>query len=156
PRAYCKFLLDGLKDGMTDPFEDVQYRMILGGDSFVALVKSKYIEEGSLREQPVYRNMIVDIIEPAVVMEYVAGVLAIEMQSLKVRSGNGVARGIAAELLYRYSGITQREIGELLGRIDYTGVSMLRCRLKERMADDGAVRAKYAKAERCLRNYCEV
>lgn len=78
-----------------------------------------------------------------------------ENEYLLLPANKGVARGIAAELLYRYSGITQREIGELLGRIDYTGVSMLRYRLKERMADDGAVRAKYAKAERCLRNYCE-
>lgn len=150
-RAYQRFVQDGLKEGVKSPFEDIQYQMILGDNDFVTRVKSEYIQKGSLREQPMYRNIITDVIEPEALMSCVAKALGIDVQSLKVRLENGVERGIVAELLYRYSDITQREIGKLLGGIDYTSVSMLRRRLKTKMANNKLVREKYAQAEQCLR-----
>ncbi len=154
-RAYQRFLLDGLREGMDDPLEGVQYQVILGDDDFVARVKSERIGEGSLREQPMYRDMVADVVDPEQVLDGVAKALDIHSERLRVRMGNGVVRGIAAELLYRYSDITQREIGELLGGIDYTAVSMLRHRLKLKIVHDRKVRAEYARAERCLRTICE-
>ena len=41
----------------------------------------------------------------------------------------GNARGLAMELLYRHGGLSQREIGELMG-IDYSSVSVGRKRFR--------------------------
>jgi len=44
------------------------------------------------------------------------------------RGAKGGARGVLMEMLYRYGGMNQREIGELMG-IDYSTVSVMRKRL---------------------------
>jgi putative transposase len=150
-RAYQRFLVDGLKTGLPDPFVDVQYQTILGDSNFVARVKSEHLNEASLREQPAYRHIIAKTIPPELIMTRVAEALGVDVQSLSVRLGNGVNRGIAAELLYRYSGIPQHMVGKFLGGIDYTAVSMLRRRLKTKMAQDTVIKAKYDKAEQGLR-----
>ena len=45
-------------------------------------------------------------------------------------------RAVAIDLLYRYSGVNQREIGQRLGQIDYSAVSRERTRLRERLKMD--------------------
>jgi REP element-mobilizing transposase RayT len=154
-RAYQRFVVEGLRDGVSDVFDDVQYQTILGDAAFVARVKDEYVEEGSLREQPVYREMVVPVIAPEVVLDCAAQTLAMRPRDLSDRMGNGIDRGIVAELLYRYCSITQREIGQLLGGIEYTAVSMLRSRLTAQMDIDTRVKKRYAKVERALQRYCE-
>jgi putative transposase len=154
-RAYQRFVAEGLREGMPDLFDKVQYQTILGDAAFVARVKDEHIEEGSRREQPVYREMVTPVLAPEVVLTYTAKALGMRPRDLSGRMGNGIARGIVAELLYRYCGITQQEIGQLLGGIEYTAVSMLRFRLKTRMNNDARLRKRYAKAERALQRYCE-
>lgn len=154
-RAYQRFVIEGLRDGVSDLFDDVQYQTILGDAAFVARVKGEYVEEGSLREQPVYREMVTPVLAPGVVLNCTVKVLGMRPRDLSRRMGSGVDRGIVAELLYRYCGITQQEIGQLLGGIEYTAVSMLRSRLKTRMNSDTRVRRRYVKVERALQRYCE-
>ncbi len=149
-RRYREFILDGLRKETGDLFKDVRHQTILGDDDFVASVKNKYLAVGSLREQPAYRAIKHEIIEPATVTDCVARSLGIDIKELSARSDNCVERGIAAELLYRYSNISQKQIGRILGGIDYTGVSMLRSRLKTKMASDHSIQRRYLDAEKCL------
>jgi DNA-binding MarR family transcriptional regulator len=50
----------------------------------------------------------------------------------------GLGRALAMELLYRYGGMNQREIGGLLG-VDYSSVSVGRKRLREAVEKDKRV-----------------
>lgn len=154
-RAYRRFVVDGLKEGIEDPFGDVQYQTILGDDDFVARVKSKYIEEGSLREQPMYRDMISGMIDPEIVLRCVARVMKVDQGELMKRERGGIARGIAAEMLYKYSGLTQVQIGELLGGVDYGAVYQLRYRMKERLTQDNALQLQYRNIEQTIRGNVE-
>jgi len=54
---------------------------------------------------------------------------------LKKNFKGGAARPIAMELLYRYGGMKQREIGELMG-IDYSAASVGRTRLQKMVDKD--------------------
>jgi len=153
-RQYREFVFDGLKHDVGNPFEEVKSRVILGGDDFVARVKGEYIVGGSLREQPSYRGLVVDVIEPEVVMGCVADVLGIDRALMTKHRVNGVVRGIVAELLYKYSNLTQMQIGQLLGEVDYGAVYQLRRRLKERMSWDGQVKSQYMKVEKKLKEIC--
>ena len=153
--AYQRFLSGGVRKGLDDIFEDVQYQTILGNNDFIALVKGEYLERGSLREQPPYRSLVAKVIEPETVIVCCAEVLGIEVAQLKVRSGDGVMRGIVAEMLYKYSGITQRAIGELLGGIEYTAVNMLRCRLQKKIGVP-EINVRYARVDRQLQRLCEL
>ncbi len=144
---YRGFVLDGLQHGISNPFEELKKGVILGSDDFVDEVKEEYVVDGSLRDQPSYRGLTMDVLEPEVVMSCVADALGADKHIFSFRFGNGVERGIVSELLYRYSGLTQVEIGKLLGGIDYSAVSKLRCRLKRKMEHDEQVKEQYTKAE---------
>ncbi len=104
-----------------------------------------------MREQPSYRGLVVSTLEPEVVVGILRRECGISEESLKVRNSNGVMRGIAAELLYKYCAITQAQIGHLLGDIDYMSVSQLRRRLKEKMNQDVGIRKRYAEFEAKLK-----
>jgi hypothetical protein len=154
-REYRRFLLDGLLSSVRDPFKDVQYRMVLGDDNFVSRVRGEYLENGSLSEQPIYREMASKKIASDNVLTCVVKALGVDIDHVCARLGSSVERGIIAELLYRYSGITQREIGQLLGGVGYTTVSMMRRHLNEVMKKNEDVRAQYAKAEQSVHGLIE-
>jgi len=109
------------------------------------------LKRGSVREQPAYCDLVVSTLAPEVVMGILQRECGISEESLKVRKSNGVMRGIAAELLYKYCEITQAQIGHLLGDIDYMSVSQLRRRLKEKMQQDVGIRKRYAEVEAKLK-----
>ncbi len=144
---YRSFVLDGLQHGISNPFEELKKGVILGSDDFVDKVKEEYVVDGSLRDQPSYRGLMMDVLLPEVLMNCVADALAVDKRIFSVRFGNGVERGIVSELLYRYSGLTQPEIGKLLGGIDHSAVSKLRCRLKRKMEHDKQVKEQYTSTE---------
>lgn len=145
-RAYRRFIMDGLKRDIESPFKHVRSRVVLGDDDFAASVK-QYLRRVSAREQPAYREMINVTLEPEVVLGVLLREFGICRETLDQRGSNGVVRGIAADLLYKYCDATQAQIGYLLGGIDYMAVSLLRKRLQERMNQDKAVRKRYDEIE---------
>ncbi len=157
-QAYRKYLLDGLRRGFANPFLDARYRIILGDDDFVELIRSKYIQEGSLREQPSYRTLVTHLLEPRTVLTCVMRVCGVTDEKLDCRRvrGNGLVRGIAAESLYRYSALTQSKIGSLLGGIDYGGVHQLRQRLARTIEQDSTAKKEYENVERELKKLCSM
>ena len=157
-RAYRKYVLDGLRRGVVNPFDDVRYRIILGDDDFVELIRSRYIQEGSLREQPSYHTLRADLLKPETVLGCVKHLCDVTDGDLACRHvrGNGLVRGIAAESLYQFSALTQSMIGSLLGGIDYGGVHQLRRRLAKMIEQNATARRKYEAVERELRKLCSM
>ncbi|MBE0432662.1 transposase [candidate division WOR-3 bacterium] len=141
-RAYRKFVADGLRHGLESPFKHVRSRTILGDNDFASSAK-RFLRRVSPREQPAYREMISVTLEP----EAVLGILRLEFgigkEALERRGSNGTVRGIVAELLYKYCDMTQAQIGQVLGGIDYVAVSLLRKRLRKKMDRDSTVRQQY-------------
>ena len=154
-RAYRTFVIDGLRLDIASPFKKVQSRMILGDADFVAQVKC-YLRRGSVRDQPSYRELVMNALEPELVVGILRRECGISEESLKVRKSNGVIRGIAAELLYKYCEITQSQIGNILGGIDYGAVYLLRRRLREKMVENETVSEKYKEIEAKVMNACSM
>ena len=61
----------------------------------------------------------------------------------------GPARSIAMELLYRFAGMNQREIGELMG-VDYSSVSVARKRLRDMLTADDRLKKQFHALEDAL------
>jgi len=61
----------------------------------------------------------------------------------------GAGRGVLMEMLYKYGGMNQREIGRLMG-IDYSAVSVMRKRLSELRAEDQRLSALIGRVEKRL------
>jgi REP element-mobilizing transposase RayT len=149
-RAYGRFIMDGLRHSIENPFDHVQSQMILGDSDFVASVKG-HLHQGSTREQPAYRKMTMNTMDAEVILEILRRVFGSSMETLTRRGSEGVIRGIAADMLYKYCDMTLAEIGRRLGGIDYMAVSLLRRRLRDRMSLDEGVKRKYDELESKIR-----
>ena len=153
--AYRDFVRDGLKRDFGNPFKQAKSRMILGDDDYVKEVK-QYLRCGSRREQPSYRELVMHVLEPEVLLRVLRQGCGIRKESLEQRGVNGVLRGIVAELLYKYCEITQRQIGSLLGGIDYGAVYLLRRRFREQMKKNETVKQRYEEIEQSVTNACRM
>jgi len=59
------------------------------------------------------------------------------------------------EMLYKYSGLTQAQIGELLWGVDYGAVYQLRSRMKERLTQDNVLQLQYRNVEQTIKESVE-
>jgi chromosomal replication initiation ATPase DnaA len=121
----------------------------LGEEDFVERVKRKIKARGSRRDQPAIRPFAAK--ELKVVLRAVAGYFRLAEEKLTGRrTGHRNERAVATELMYRCGGVSQAEIGKLLGNLDYTWVSRERKRLRERIPNDKNVRTALKIIERSL------
>lgn len=150
-RQYARFITEGIKSDVGNPFVDIKYGLLLGDEAFVAMMRAECIEEGSRQEQPSFRELVVENIEPRRVIECIATVYGADTKEILIYYGDSEIRGVTCELLYRYSGVTQTEIGRLLGGISYSGVSRLRTRLRGKLQTSQKTRMKYSEADKRLR-----
>jgi hypothetical protein len=148
---YYKFIIEGLGKDLKDPFKEIRNGGILGGDKFLKKIKKEQLDYGSSREQPGYKELISDYLKPEKVTEIVANTLKVDKEILVERYGNGVTRGILSEILYRYSGLKEPEIGKLLGNIDYSAVNRLRSRLKKKMEKEYQIKSKFERIEKQIK-----
>lgn len=150
-RAYRRFIIDGLKDDIANPFNDTKLQMILGNERFLRYIRDTYTEKGSSREQPIYRRIKKRTIEPGTILDYVTGRIGISRRYLLTPRNDGVARGIACELLYRFSALTLREIGDLMG-VDYSSIYKCRYRFKKNMSKTKRIAHVYRELVECIKN----
>ena len=120
--------------------------MVLGEEDFVERVKGKIKSQGSKREQPSIR--VFEAKPPVTVLSEVLRYFGLAEKKLSgKRTGYRDERAVAMELMYRYGGVSQAEIGKMLGRLDYTSVSRERKRLRERVETDTVLRKALGKIE---------
>ncbi len=155
-RQYRRFIVDGLKRDISDPFKKVKFGLFIGDDDFIEEIKTKYIKDGSERDQPSYRHLLSSKIEPEVVINKVSELFNVGPDKIIQRSMSGIVRGILSEMLYCYSDLTQREIGKLLDGIDYSAVNKLRTRLKKRMDDNENIQKIFKKVKKSIEDLSNV
>jgi chromosomal replication initiation ATPase DnaA len=121
---------------------------VLGKEYFVERVKTRVKRKGSRREQPAVREL--EAIDSAQILRPVARYLGLsEAELTGKRTGHCDERGIALELMYRYSGASQSRIGQLVG-LDYTAVSRERKRLRDEIESDNKLKKRLGEIEASL------
>ena len=149
-KRYREFVAEGIRKGYATPWEKLQGQVVLGEEEFVERVKSKIKTRGSKREQPAVRRF--EATELKTVLREVTRYFRLEQEKLTGRrTGHRNERAVAMELMYRYGGVSQAEIGRVLGNLDYTAVSRERKRLRERDEKDKTLKTALAKIEASLR-----
>ena len=134
-RRHEDFVMEGIAGEMTSPLERGKGHGIVGASEFIEKIKGQYIRLGAeLRELPAVRKILAQV-EPKKIIRVIGEVFRVGREELLRKGYRGVARGVLMEMLYRYGGMNQREIGELLG-IDYSAVSVMRKRLSELQGKD--------------------
>ena len=143
---YRRFIREGIRGGLRNPFDDLKHGVFLGDNDFVAKIKHESLDDGSECEQPSYQSLVKRVIDPYIVIDIVASITNIPNDRIINRWGDSVARGITSELIYQFCGLKQQHIGKLMGGVSYSAVSQLRRRLKRRILKDKDVRDYYKKA----------
>ena len=143
--SYKKQIASDMQEGL--PLEEqVIGQSILGGDDFVSWVKEKYLHDKKNREQPsvgkIHRLSAVEDI--LLVLEEIS-----ETSVKEIISEPGLLRQMAMDMLYRHGGLTNPEIGKLMG-LDYSTVSISRKRLRKKISRDKQTKQLWERAnEKC-------
>ena len=135
-KRYGEFIGEGSQKGYRSLWKELRGQVVLGQDGFLERVKGRWVKGAvSIREVPSLRSL--QELEPDEVLRGVATYFKIKPEVLRrKRGGYREERALVMEFMYRYSGISQGEIGEHLGGMDYTAVSRERKRLREKMEHD--------------------
>ena len=127
--------MEGMSGKMTNPLEKGRGHGIIGTGEFIEKVRRKYLGSGtSPRELPAVRQILARV-EPERIMGAICETFRAKREELLTKGYKGTGRGVLMEMLYRYGGMNQREIGELMG-IDYSAVSVMRKRLSAQLERD--------------------
>jgi chromosomal replication initiation ATPase DnaA len=86
-------------------------------------------------------------VEPERIIRVICEIYQVEREDLLRRGYKGVGRGVLMEMLYRYGGMNQREIGQLMG-IDYSAVSVMRKRLSGLQEKDRQLAAEMGRVKK--------
>lgn len=128
-RRYERFVEDGLRLGMASPLEKGKGHGIVGEEGFVEKIRHLFlISSVRSREVPAIKKIMRQV-EPERIVRVITRELNIDKGELLRKRYRGIARCLLMEMLYRYGGMNQREIGNLLG-IDYSSVSVARKRFQ--------------------------
>jgi putative transposase len=141
--SYKNQISDDLVSGLTIR-DQIVGQSILGKEGFVTWVKDTFLEKGKDREIPdigkVYSYLSKDI---------VLAILQKEIGMKSVLTSVGVDKQIVMTMLYKYAGLNNREIGELLG-VDYSTVSQGRKRLRDRSLKEKDTKTQLNRIEQKL------
>jgi REP element-mobilizing transposase RayT len=134
-KMYRQFIDDGLRQGYETPWEKVTGQLTLATEGFVADLGKKVGPDAAKREQPSVK--VFQAVKPEEVLSIVSRQLKVKREEFaKRRTAYRDERAVAIDLLYRYSAINQREIGQRLDGIDYSAVSRERTRLRDKLKVD--------------------
>jgi chromosomal replication initiation ATPase DnaA len=116
---------EGLSIRIENPLERGKGHGVVGSTEFVERIKQQFLPASvPSRELPAVRKILAQV-EPEKIICAICREMGVKREDLLKRRYGGIARGLLMELLYRYGGMNQREIGELMG-IDYSAVSVRR------------------------------
>jgi putative transposase len=144
--AYREFVEEGMTL-LEGPLEKGKGHGIVGDAVFIKnVLKQEAIKPA--REQPGARIAMSRVEPERMLRGVITHFKAIPEHVLKSRY-RGPQRSMAMELLYRHGGMSQREIGEMMG-VDYSTVSVARKRLRDMRAKDRQLQTHFTTLETML------
>jgi REP element-mobilizing transposase RayT len=148
-RKYGKFVEEGLKKEVRNPLEIGKGHGIVGETGFLEKVRSYLIGVSpKRREVPAFRK-VVSQVETEKIVRLVSEEVGLGKEALMRKGSKIFGRGLLMELLYRFGGLNNREIGALMG-VDYSTVSVERKRFLEVAKKDRKAKKQLVRIQRRL------
>jgi putative transposase len=145
-RGYARYVEHGISASLDNPLELGKGHGIVGDTGYVDAIRGRYLSgDADSREIPAARSLAVRP-DPGRIIEAVCAETGASREALLRKGLRGAGRGLLMEMLYRYGGLNQREIGAILG-IDYSAVSIGRKRFFLKTEADPELKSLFAKAQ---------
>jgi REP element-mobilizing transposase RayT len=146
---YEEFVTEGISGKVPNPLEKGTGHGIIGTEDFIKKMRGQYIQFSTeSRELPAVKKILAQV-EPEEIIRIVCESFKVEKKELLRKGYKGAARGVLMEMLYKYGGMKQKEIGELMG-VDYSAVSVMRKRMSELQGEDRKLSALIERVEKRL------
>jgi hypothetical protein len=150
--SYARFVHDGIAPESQDALRELLGKLIVGTEEFVERLTKQFLPNNeSARERPELRSMRKSW-KPEDVLMAAAAALGCKTEHLMQRRRRTPERGLAMELLHRYCGLSQSEIGQLFGGLDYSSVSVNRKTFLAALEHDDRLRQTCREASEKLEN----
>jgi hypothetical protein len=134
-RKYEDFVMEGIAGKILNPLERGEGHGIVGASEFIKKIRGQYIRSGmESREVPAVKKILAQV-EPRRIIRVICETFEAKSEELLRKGYRGIARGVLMEMLYRYGGMNQREIGELMD-VDYSAVSVGRTKFRTLQEED--------------------
>jgi putative transposase len=145
-RGYARYVEQGLVTDLENPLELGKGHGIIGERDFVDAVRDRYLSPAIYDRELPAAGRIKRRLGPELIVATVCAVLKIGRNDLMKKGYRGCWRGLLMEMLYRYGGMKQPEIGAMMG-IDYSAVSVGRKRFLMMMEADPELQSLFTKAK---------
>ncbi|RPI76213.1 MAG: hypothetical protein EHM45_13645 [Desulfobacteraceae bacterium] len=140
---YRKFVMSGLDGELESPLGLGRGHGIVGEDAFITQVKTRHLtSQKNKREQPAVK-VLEKVIEPEELIKRFFEINGKSRGELLRRGKYSVDRSMLMALLYELCGMTQPEIGKLMGGIDYSAVSQSRKRLRQKCLQEPKLQKRF-------------
>jgi REP element-mobilizing transposase RayT len=138
---YRRFVEEGLVREIENPFEAVQWQMVLGSESLLRKVKDKLRARSEQGREVTAVRRSADTTNPRVIAARIASHYGMSVRKLLEEPVYGSeARNLAIWLAWRKSDLTLREIGAMFGGLDYAAVSQRIRRIQVRAMKDSRLK----------------
>jgi REP element-mobilizing transposase RayT len=128
---YRRFVEEGLLREIASPLEAVQWQAVLGSESFARRIQDRMSDLRDGRQEVTALRRGTVVLSPKAILQTVAKRYGLPVQRLQERGGHGLeARNVALWLIWEKCGLSQREVGELFGGMNYAAVAQRLRRLK--------------------------
>jgi REP element-mobilizing transposase RayT len=132
-RNYRKYVEEGLEGKIETPMKDLYAQVILGGDRFRENLR-EMLKRQKLSDEIIEKGRFIGKRTPEEIIKEVAQTFGIKEGEVLYRGKKEEGRKVAVYLIKRYSGLSNKEIGEIFGGIHYSSISKISIRLKDEMA----------------------
>jgi len=135
-RKYRGYTEEALKKKVESPLRSLHSRVILGGEEFIKGIKGM-LKGKALSHEIIERKRLIEYPLLDEVVRRVARAFKIDEGVIRGKGGRANrARKVALYLAQRYTGLSNKAIGDLFGGIHYSAVSKAFERLREEMISD--------------------
>lgn len=152
-RSYRRFVEAGIAKA-DEEFLDMLRKSVwgIGGSEFQERIRDRHTDMASRVNRPedVSFRQAARTISPEALLGHVAGAFDMKSQDLHQRRYDCVARAVAAQVLGRYAGMNQRDVGGFLGMGSGSAVSLQLKRLRDRRTRDSPLDALIKRIESTL------
>ncbi len=126
-----------ISEELESPLKDVYGGAILGGENFIRKTLGRLKDETLSKEEVSSRRELQKSMGAEEILKIVSHHLGISIEDLAVQKDD--KRDLTIYLLKKYTGLTNRRIGDLFGGLSYSAVAKVYARFPEKAEKDSAL-----------------